>query len=81
MTSYCPQVRYAAAPDQWLGGENTGWRYATFDEAQASLTHIKLTREDLLESRVIESRLKPTRWKLSDDQRWKKPIDRDQSRK
>ena len=62
MTTYCPQTRYAARPDLWLGGE--GVRYATREEAEASMEHIRAYREDLLETRVIESSYKPTHvWK------------------
>jgi hypothetical protein len=58
MTSYCPQTRFAAAPDRWFGGE--GVRYATRAEAEASLAEIIAARPDLLETRVVESIRKPT---------------------
>lgn len=58
MTSYCPQTRYAQQPDVWLGGQ--GVRFATPEEAQASLARLIATRDDLLETRIVESTHKPT---------------------
>ena len=53
MNSYCPQTRFAQEPDKWWGGE--GIRYATREEAQASLAEIIATRSDLLETRIVAS--------------------------
>ena len=58
MISYCPQARYAGdLPGQWAGSDIHGMRFATPEEAQASFACIM--REDLIETRVIESLRKP----------------------
>jgi hypothetical protein len=59
MTSYCPQTKFSTDPlGRWNGGESV--RYATPEEAQASLAPIIETRQDLIETRIVESRYKPT---------------------
>jgi len=55
MTSYLALTRFDGDPD-W--GGLRGRRYATPQEAQASLTEIM--RSDLVESRIVESPYKPT---------------------
>ena len=60
MTSYCPQTRFTwSPPDKWHGSKRH--RFATREEAEASLEHIRIERSDLLETRVIELLHKPTR--------------------
>ena len=58
MTSYLAMTRFAGGPDTWCGLE--GRRYATPQEAQASLAELIATRDDLLETRIDESPFKPT---------------------
>lgn len=66
MTSYCPQTRFANDPlRRWNGGEAI--RYATPEEAQASLDDFIRRRGELIdppddpvETRIFESRHKPT---------------------
>ena len=83
MTTYCPQTRYAQQPDTWLGGE--GIRYATREEAQASLAEIIATRGDLLETRIVESVHKPTSvWRIVDGRGYSIPrgmLDHDDARR
>ena len=51
MTSYCPQARYAG-DDDWQ--RDTRFRFATREEAQASLAHVIATRDDLIGTRIVE---------------------------
>jgi hypothetical protein len=56
MTSYIPQTRFAAAPERWFGN----YRYETPGQAEANLASIRARREDLIDSRILESPLKPS---------------------
>jgi hypothetical protein len=56
MTSYIPQTKFAANPDKWWGA----YRYETRDEAEANLANIRAKREDLIDSRIVESPHGPT---------------------
>ena len=59
MTSYCPQTKFSTDPLlRWNGGE--GLRFATPEEAQASLAEVIAGRADLIETRIFESRHKPS---------------------
>ena len=58
MTSYSPWTRFEAAPDQWCGSKS--YRFATREEAQASLDEIASERPDLIETKIVELPWKPT---------------------
>jgi hypothetical protein len=56
MTSYIPQTRFRQMPSKWWGE----YRYETRAEAEANLASIAARREDLLETRIVESPHGPT---------------------
>ena len=66
-TSFCPQARYADAPEQWCDGE----RYATHDEALSWNNHLLRSHDDIVATRVIASELEPTARFNPNPQRWK----------
>jgi hypothetical protein len=57
MTSYLAMTRFAGGP-AWFGLK--GRRYATPQEAEASLAELRARRLDLVESRIDESPYRPT---------------------
>ena len=70
-TSFCPQARYADAPEEWRDGE----RYATHDEALGWNDHLLRSRDDIVATRVVASELEPTaKFYLNTPRRnWKRP--------
>jgi hypothetical protein len=57
MTSYIPQTKFAGLPNRWFGA----YRYETRKEAEDNLAHIRAYREDLIDTRILESPYGPSR--------------------
>lgn len=57
-SSFFPQLRYAAAPDRWIG--NDSFRLPDRAATEAYLASIRAGRDDVLETRVVDSSFKPT---------------------
>ena len=66
MTSYCPQARYAAAPEEWQAGEH----YRTAQEALRWNDHLLRSRDDIIAVRVVASNWEPTARFNPNPQRW-----------
>ena len=59
MTTYIPQTKFTFSGDRWEFSNQV--RYATREEAEASMDHIRAGRPDLVATRVVESPHKATR--------------------